>query len=75
MQEVLNIQHLLHLLAFRTYNLATPTTLNMSLTHLNDAGEAHMVDVGAKAETHRVAEAEARVSMAREAFAALVIFM
>ena len=31
-----------------------------------------MVDVGAKAETHRVAEAEARVSMAREAFAALV---
>ena len=26
------------------------------LTHLSDDGEAHMVDVGAKNETHRVAE-------------------
>lgn len=31
------------------------------LTHLNDAGEAHMVDVSAKAETERVARAGARV--------------
>jgi cyclic pyranopterin phosphate synthase len=31
------------------------------LTHLNDAGEAHMVDVSAKAETERVAKAGARV--------------
>ncbi len=31
------------------------------LTHLNDAGEAHMVDVSAKSETERVARAGARV--------------
>lgn len=31
------------------------------LTHLNEAGEAHMVDVSAKAETERVAKAGARV--------------
>lgn len=31
-----------------------------------------MVDVGAKADTHRVAEAEARVLMSREAYDALV---
>jgi cyclic pyranopterin phosphate synthase len=33
------------------------------LTHLNEAGEAHMVDVSAKAETDRVAKAGARVLM------------
>lgn len=33
------------------------------LTHLNEAGEAHMVDVSAKAETERVARAGARVMM------------
>lgn len=33
------------------------------LTHLNPAGEAHMVDVGAKDVTSRRATAEARVSM------------
>ncbi|MEK9968638.1 MAG: cyclic pyranopterin monophosphate synthase MoaC [Ferrovibrio sp.] len=33
------------------------------LTHLNEAGEAHMVDVSAKAETERVATAGARVLM------------
>lgn len=33
------------------------------LTHLNEAGEAHMVDVSAKAETERVARAGARVLM------------
>jgi cyclic pyranopterin monophosphate synthase len=43
----------------------------MALTHLNDAGEAHMVDVGAKTDTYRVAEAEARVKMSREAYDAL----
>lgn len=34
------------------------------LTHLNDAGEAHMVDVSAKTETVREARAEAFVTMA-----------
>ena len=33
------------------------------LTHFNSAGEAHMVDVGAKAETEREAVAEGRIFM------------
>lgn len=33
------------------------------LTHLNEQGHAHMVDVGAKAETHREAIARATVRM------------
>ncbi|ROR34764.1 cyclic pyranopterin monophosphate synthase MoaC [Inmirania thermothiophila] len=33
------------------------------LTHFNAAGEAHMVDVGDKDETHRVAVAEGRIRM------------
>lgn len=33
------------------------------LTHINTAGEAHMVDVGAKAETARVAIAEGHIRM------------
>jgi cyclic pyranopterin phosphate synthase len=36
------------------------------LTHFNRAGEAHMVDVGEKAETRRVAVAEGRIRMAPE---------
>lgn len=35
------------------------------LTHLNAAGEAHMVDVSAKSETERVARAGARILMQR----------
>ena len=42
------------------------------LTHLTEDGSAHMVDVGAKAETHRVAEARAIVHMSHEAFEAIV---
>jgi cyclic pyranopterin phosphate synthase len=34
------------------------------LTHFDAAGQAHMVDVGAKAETHRVARAAGRIRMA-----------
>lgn len=33
------------------------------LTHFNALGEAHMVDVGGKDETHRVAVAEGRIRM------------
>ena len=36
------------------------------LTHLNEAGEVHMVDVGDKAETRREAVAEGMVRMAPE---------
>lgn len=34
-----------------------------SLTHFDATGQAHMVDVGAKSETHRVAVATGRISM------------
>jgi cyclic pyranopterin phosphate synthase len=44
----------------------------MSLTHLNPSGEARMVDVGAKADTHRIAEARATVSMSADAYNAIV---
>jgi cyclic pyranopterin phosphate synthase len=42
-----------------------------SLTHLDDEGQAHMVDVGAKAETEREAVAVGRVTMRPETLAAL----
>ena len=43
----------------------------MSLTHLDEAGNAAMVDVSAKAETLREAEAEGRITMTAEALAAI----
>jgi cyclic pyranopterin phosphate synthase len=39
------------------------------LTHFNHAGEAHMVDVGGKAISNRVAVAQGRISMLAETFA------
>ena len=36
------------------------------LTHFNTAGDAHMVDVGGKAETRRLAVAEGRIDMLPE---------
>ncbi len=39
------------------------------LTHFNQAGEAHMVDVGAKATTRRVAVAEGRITMQAQTLA------
>ena len=39
----------------------TPTT--GTLTHFDAQGQAHMVDVGAKASTHRVAVTEGRITM------------
>jgi len=41
------------------------------LTHLNQQGEAHMVDVSEKAETSRTAIAESKVSLNAELFSAL----
>ncbi|WP_440995399.1 cyclic pyranopterin monophosphate synthase MoaC [Arhodomonas sp. SL1] len=41
------------------------------LTHINERGEAHMVDVGDKDTTHRVAVAEGRIRMSAEALSAL----
>jgi len=39
-----------------------------SLTHFDESGNAHMVDVAAKAETTRKATAAGKISMSREAF-------
>ena len=39
------------------------------LTHFDDQGQAHMVDVGAKQETHRVATASGRIAMQSETLA------
>ncbi len=39
------------------------------LTHFNPSGEAHMVDVGGKPETHRVAVAAGRIRMLAETLA------
>lgn len=41
------------------------------LTHLDDSGAAHMVDVDAKATTAREAIAEGRITMSAEALAAI----
>jgi cyclic pyranopterin phosphate synthase len=38
------------------------------LTHLDERGQARMVDVGAKPESERTAVAEGAVRMSREAF-------
>lgn len=40
--------------------------MNDKLTHLNEAGEAHMVDIGAKPATAREAVAEGRIHMLPE---------
>jgi len=42
------------------------------LTHLDSSGSAHMVDVGAKQVTHRVAVAEATIHMKPETLAMIV---
>ena len=48
---------------------ATPTDRSNCLSHLNEKGEANMVDVSAKDITHRVARAEGFVAMAAETLA------
>ena len=44
-------------------------TTEPRLTHVNERGEAHMVDVGSKSETERVAIAEGFVTMKAETLA------
>lgn len=43
-----------------------------ALTHIGSSGEAHMVDVGAKAETRRIAVAEGAVMMQAETLATIL---
>ncbi|MBI3713491.1 MAG: cyclic pyranopterin monophosphate synthase MoaC, partial [Burkholderiales bacterium] len=38
------------------------------LTHFDQSGQAHMVDVAAKADTHRSATARGKITMRRETF-------
>ena len=51
-----------------TASAQNPESQN-SLTHFDADGQAHMVDVGAKAETRRVAVASGRIVMQAETFA------
>ena len=44
----------------------------MSLTHLNERGEAHMVDISGKAITKRVAIAQSCITLSDEAFDLLI---
>lgn len=46
-----------------------PDSVPPPLTHFDAQGQAHMVDVGAKMETHRVAVATGRIAMAPATFA------
>lgn len=46
--------------------------MTQSLTHFNAAGEAHMVDVGAKPATERVAVAEGHIRMRPETLTLIV---
>jgi cyclic pyranopterin phosphate synthase len=45
--------------------------MSKSLTHIDDDGNARMVDVGAKAETRRVAVASGRITMTAAALEAI----
>ena len=47
----------------------TPPTLTPILTHFDADGQAHMVDVGDKRETRRVAVAQGRITMQPATFA------
>jgi len=46
--------------------------LSPQLTHFDRKGSAHMVDVGAKGDTHRVAVASGRITMRRATFRMVV---
>jgi len=46
---------------------ATDEIAASTLTHVNSSGEARMVDVGQKSNTHRTAVASSRISMSLEA--------
>jgi len=49
-----------------------PRKLSPQLTHFDRKGSAHMVDVGAKDETHRVAVASGRIAMRPATFRMVV---
>jgi cyclic pyranopterin phosphate synthase len=49
-----------------------PRRLSPQLTHFDRKGSAHMVDVGAKGETHRIAVASGRIRMRASTFRMVV---
>ena len=61
------------MIAFMTNNSPQNTSANTSvtngLTHFDAQGQAHMVDVAAKAATHRIAVAQGRITMLPATFA------
>ena len=57
------------MIAFMTINSALNTSVTNGLTHFDAQGQAHMVDVAAKAATHRIAIAQGRITMLPETFA------
>jgi cyclic pyranopterin phosphate synthase len=50
-------------------NAGKPVSASGGLTHFDETGQAHMVDVGGKAETHRIAIATGTIRMKAETLA------
>ena len=57
------------MIAFMTNNYTPNTFVTNGLTHFDAQGQAHMVDVAAKAATHRIAVAQGRITMLPATFA------
>lgn len=53
-------------------NLSTYRPVMTELTHFNAAGEAHMVDVGAKTVTHRIAVTEGWITLQPQTLAMIL---
>jgi len=49
----------------------SPSVNHGGLTHFDDGGRAHMVDVGSKAETHRIAIASGLIRMKPQTLAVI----
>jgi cyclic pyranopterin monophosphate synthase len=54
-----------------SFNSSNANLAARSLTHVNESGEAKMVDVGAKQESKRTAIATSRITMSAEAAIAI----
>lgn len=50
-------------------SVPTTTAVSNHLTHFDAQGQAHMVDVAAKAATHRIAVAQGRIEMLPSTYA------
>lgn len=63
-------KRMIWLSAFSIQNTPMPTTPS-KLTHFDAQGQAHMVDVGDKSATHRIAQATGFINLSAEAYAQL----